>query len=146
MDNFMARLDVLNLNIRTYCNLKEQYERIGERLDELNKSIKRDIIAEVQSWPESKDYVPDKTTYHGSSGFTAYVQVKRSKRKPDPYLLEELLIEKGLLDQCTSEQIDPDLVEEAFILGKLTDADMRSVIAEPSEPQLALKVERIPNV
>lgn len=150
MDNFLHRHDVLNLNIRTYCNLKEQYERIGERLAELNKSIKRDIIAEVHS---VGDYiegdiptVPEWIKYHGAHGFTVHVNLKRSKRKPDAGALQQLLYEKGLLTQCSTMQVDEARVEEAFINGDLTDADMRSVVAEPAEPQLALKVERISDV
>lgn len=146
----MDKHAILNLNIRTYCNLKEQRDRINDRLDELNKSIKAGILETVH---DAGDYidgdipaVPEWIKYHGSRGFTAHVHLKRSKPKYDPYELEDLLRQKGLWVVAKKEVVDEDFVETLFINGILTDADIRSVISDPGSPQLALKVERIPNV
>lgn len=113
--------------IQEYYKLKQQVKMLTQRLEQLNKEIKDEMLQ-------------SETFQLQTQGLIANLQVKRSKPQPDDAALEHLLIEKGLLQYAIKEVIDHDAVEEMFIKGELTDEDLRSIGAEP-KVIMALTVE-----
>lgn len=75
------------------------------------------------------------------TGWDVKVQTKR-RQKVDDSALEQLLVNKGLWDQCKKEVVDHDLVEQAYIEGKITDKELRSIDGG-RDVYLALTVEKV---
>lgn len=127
--------NLLHEKIEQYFLLKDYQKRVTRRVDVLNKQIKRGLIKATQAKPG------ENIDYHGCKGYRAQLQVKRGNPKPDIGILEQILEEKGLWEECTRVQVDESLVEQAFIEGKLTDSDMRQINGG-SDIGLALKIDR----
>lgn len=131
----MSELKQLSQKIQTYKVLKDQRDMLDTRLDELNKSIKREILDNFDSNLEGP------VVWHTPEGYIAKLTPKRSTPKVDTGALEQLLDDKGLWLMATRRQVDHSLVEQLFIEGKLTDDDLRS-INQGSSITLALSVTR----
>lgn len=67
---------------------------------------------------------------------------RRKNVQYDELALETLITERGLWDKCKKEVVDPDLVQQAYIEGDLTDSDLRSVYVNGGVTY-ALKVEEV---
>lgn len=124
----------LDRPIDEYFKLKMQIQMLSSRLEVLNKQIKESMFTD--------EVGREHTT---STGVKACLQIRQSRPKPDEGLLEQLIESKGLWDECKKEVVDHNLVEQAYIEGKLTDDDLRSIGAETTITT-ALIVEEVKNV
>lgn len=97
-------------DVKQYWFLKSQHDAIGLRLQALRTKILREY--------EAGDTKVDDLVVH--------IELRKSKPKIDDAVLWMILGEKNLIEECTSVQLDDNLVKQAFIEGKITDEDLRA--------------------
>lgn len=120
--------------IREYYRYDQLEKSAKGRRTELGKQIKGALFNLL---PERH---PGQVYSTAISGVGVTLQLKSGRAKIEDGVLEQLLLEKGLLDQALRPQLDHDLVEQLFLEGKLTDDDLRSIHGG-ADITLALSVE-----
>lgn len=121
--------------LHEYYELDNLAKKAAKRAKYLNERIKRVLMHRTDIAPHTGETI----TYGRDAKYCATVQIKTPRRRVDPAVLEQLIVDKNLWGECTRRKVDEDLVEQAYIEGKITDSDLRSINAGP-EIQLALKV------
>lgn len=113
----------LETKIKTYHNLDQLSKNARERADKLKEEIKEELGEGSHAFGE----------------YRAVVQIK-DRTKIDLEAAAQILTDKGLV-QCFELVPNPDWIEQAYLEGALSDADLRDM----RKPQysVALKTERI---
>lgn len=116
----------VDAKINEYKALSKQKKLLDERLELLSKQIKASIGGG--------------NTYTGSR-YRAKVSLRKTAAKLDPDLLVDFLLSRGLTD-CFKQVPDEDAIESAYLTGRISDDEMRSLLAERKIIE-ALNVEEI---
>lgn len=127
----------LEKKIAEYHQLSRFVDDISKRIAELNAQIKQELVDRTDHQPNAGE----KIAFTGSE-HSAEVSFRRRRVAADRGALAQLIVDKNLWAECTRVTVDDDLVEQAYIEGKLTDNDLRSINA--AMVTLSLKVT--PNV
>lgn len=100
--------------LNEYKKLKGMQDQLQERVLELRKRINNKM--------EHQSYMDGKYVYQNDALKAELITVDRTTL--DEHRAAEVLYNKGL-NWCFKEVPDPDLVEQAYLQGLLTDSDLR---------------------
>lgn len=124
---------MLEHDIEHYYQLKRGLDLAQARL----KTLRERIIQNLPPIPEQGG-----SQEHIIGGYRVTEQVRRRTPKIEEHQLEQLIVDKNLAADCMRLRVDHDLVEQAFIEGKITDQDLRSINGG-SDITIALLVDKI---
>lgn len=134
----------LKANIKEYESLKRYEKSLKRRLDYLSKAIKAGVVKHYAHGSSSLHFPdPDDQTitYTEVPGYTAKVMFRTSTKVKPSGTVDALIEKYGLWEECKKEIADPDLIEQAYLEGKLQDWQLRELKGE-SLTSMALAVEK----
>lgn len=134
----------IDKNIEEYYKLKVMKKTLDERLEHLNKIIKTQVLAQVDSVePYVENLVdPSKGFTYESGDYTVVITPRIQTQIKPTVEVEQIITELGLWDECKKEVLDPDLIEQCYHEGKISDRTLRDLRA-PSKGSLALSVSKV---
>lgn len=127
----------LDRDIAEYKRLSIYRDRVNERLEVLNKRIKKGIVEFTSlEGKEVTDECPGE--YETEDGYKAKITV-RTKTTFDPLRADGVFMAKKIFNKYAIHAIPEWALEEAYLQGDLDDMDLRHI--KSTKRNLSLKVD-----